>query len=68
LTTNPFTVIKRIPGFGIGTEKDNRIPVAGAISGDKAWGSGEYNLVVIYKNTTYNKTVSKSVPFNIVYN
>ncbi|WP_113653218.1 DUF4625 domain-containing protein [Pedobacter namyangjuensis] len=65
LTTSPFTVIKDLPELKIGAANDFKSPVANKIDGSKAWESGEYNLVVIYKNTTENKTVSKSIPFSI---
>jgi hypothetical protein len=67
-STDPWTFHKDIPEFKIGAEHDNNAPVPNSITGSKAWESGEYNLVVIYKNTTYNKTIHKSVPFNITYN
>jgi hypothetical protein len=38
-----------------------------AITGDKAWQSGQYNWVVLYKNTTYNLSVYKSMPITINY-
>lgn len=63
-----FTVVRNIPDLIIGAEKDNNAPGANAISGGKAWESGEYNMVVIYKNSTHNKTIYKSIPFSIDYN
>jgi len=63
-----FTTVRRIPVFKIGAEQDNNVPVPNLISDAKGWQAGEYNLVVIYKNTTYNKTVYKSIPFGIDYN
>lgn len=66
-TTDPFTFIKDIPEMRIGAATDNKLPIPNPISGSKAWETGAYNLVIIYKNTTHNKTIHKTVPFNIVY-
>ena len=38
-----------------------------AIAGGKAWQSGQYNWVVLYKNTTYNLSVYKSMSITINY-
>lgn len=65
---NNFTIIRDIPYLRIGADKDNNAPNTNSISGAKAWQTGDYNLVVIYKNTTYNKTVYQSIPFGIDYN
>ena len=51
----------------IGAEKDGNEPTANLISGEKAWESGKYNLVILYKNTTYNSSTYKSIPVTIVY-
>lgn len=59
LTTNPFTIIKDIPEFKIGAAIDNKLPAPNPITGAKAWGSGDYNLVVIYKNTTRKRLLTK---------
>ncbi|KQX15317.1 DUF4625 domain-containing protein [Flavobacterium sp. Root420] len=48
----------------IGTEKEAD---GTAIAGDKAWQSGQYNWVVLYKNTTYNLSVYKSMSITINY-
>jgi hypothetical protein len=48
----------------VGAEKDNE---GTAISGQKAWQSGQYNWVVLYKNTSYNRSVYKSMPVTIAY-
>ncbi|WP_222837321.1 TonB-dependent receptor domain-containing protein [Dyadobacter fermentans] len=63
-----FTVIRAIPDLIIGSEKDNNAPGKNVINGAKAWESGEFNMVVIYQNTTHNKTIHKSIPFTIDYN
>ncbi len=63
-----YTVIRNIPDLIIGAEKDNNAPTKNAISGGKAWESGDYNLVVIYKNVTTNQTIHKAIPFGINYN
>lgn len=48
----------------IGAEKDaNGTP----ITAEKAWQSGQYNWVILYKNTTYNLSVYKSMPITINY-
>lgn len=64
---NTFTTIRTIPDLIIGAEQDNNSPAPNAISGIKAWETGDYNLVVIYKNTTYNQTVYKTIPFGVDY-
>ena len=48
----------------IGAEKD---AVGTILTGDNAWQSGQYNWVVLYKNTTYNLSVYKSIPITINY-
>jgi hypothetical protein len=48
----------------IGAEKDAD---GQAITGDKAWQSGQYNWVILYKNTTHNLNVYKSMPIIINY-
>jgi hypothetical protein len=66
-TTTPFTLSKSPGSLKIGSEKDNRLPTANTISGSKAWETGTYNFVMIYKNATHNKTVHKSVPIKIKF-
>jgi hypothetical protein len=51
----------------IGAEKDGNEPISNLINGEKAWESGKYNLVILYKNTTYNMSTYKSIPITIVY-
>ena len=46
----------------LGTNKDNE---GNAITAEKAWESGQYNWVVLYKNTSYNMSVYKSMPITI---
>lgn len=46
----------------IGADKDAD---GTAITAEKAWQSGQYNWVVLYKNTTYNMSVYKSMPITI---
>jgi len=48
----------------IGAEKDAD---GTAITGEKAWQSGQYNWVILYKNTTHNLSVYKSMPITINY-
>ncbi|MNK17566.1 hypothetical protein D3C87_357580 [compost metagenome] len=48
----------------IGAEKDG---VGNSISGVKAWESGQYNLVIVYHNSTYNVSTHKSIPITIAY-
>ncbi|SOD13295.1 DUF4625 domain-containing protein [Pedobacter xixiisoli] len=48
----------------IGAEKDG---VGNSISGVKAWESGQYNLVILYHNSTYNVSTYKSIPITIAY-
>lgn len=68
-----ITTLKQVNGvYGgekitIGADKDNNEPNANAITGDKAWESGQYNWVILYKNTTHNMSVYKSIPITIDY-
>ncbi|MBW8684642.1 DUF4625 domain-containing protein [Chitinophaga rhizophila] len=64
---NTFTVLRDIPNLIIGAENDNNAPTPNAVKGETAWQSGDYNLVIIYKNTTFNQTVSRTIPFTIEY-
>ncbi|RZJ74604.1 MAG: DUF4625 domain-containing protein [Flavobacterium sp.] len=52
----------------VGAAMDNNEPSANAITGEKAWESGQYQWVILYKNTTHNISVFKSVPITINYN
>jgi hypothetical protein len=63
-----YTVVRNMPNLIIGADKDNNNPGANAISGAKAWQTGDYNLVMIYRNTTANQTVYRSIPIGIDYN
>lgn len=51
----------------IGASQDGNEPLANPINGDKDWESGKYNLVILYKNTTYNMNVYKVLPVTIDY-
>lgn len=51
----------------VGAVKDGNEPTANPITGEKAWESGGYNLVILYKNTTYNMSTYKSLPITIDY-
>lgn len=51
----------------IGAAKDGNEPEAMLITGAKAWESGQYNLVILYKNTTYNVSAYKSIPITVDY-
>lgn len=46
----------------LGADKDNE---NNAVTAEKAWESGQYNWVVLYKNTSYNMSVYKSMPITI---
>lgn len=48
----------------IGAEKDG---LGNAITAEKAWESGQYNLVILYHNTTYNVSTYKSIPITISF-
>ncbi|WP_418359228.1 DUF4625 domain-containing protein [Sphingobacterium detergens] len=48
----------------IGAEKDG---LGNQITGDRQWQSGQYNLVILYKNTTFNMSTFKSIPTTITY-
>ncbi|MCV9927870.1 DUF4625 domain-containing protein [Flavobacterium sp. LS1R49] len=51
----------------IGAPNDANKPNANPITNEKIWESGVYNWVVLYKNTTYNLNVYKSMPITINY-
>jgi len=46
---------------------DSKDVLGNAISGDKAWESGAYNLVILYHNETFNVSTHKSIPITINY-
>lgn len=46
---------------------DSKDVLGNAISGDKAWESGAYNLVILYHNETFNVSAHKSIPITISY-
>ncbi len=46
----------------IGAERD---AIGETTIGDKSWQSGQYNWVILYKNTTHNISVYKSMPITI---
>lgn len=48
----------------IGAEKDG---LGSQIAGDRQWSSGQYNLVILYKNTTFNMSTFKSIPITITF-
>ncbi len=48
----------------IGAATDNESNV---LTGDKSWESGQYNWVILYKNTTHNLNVYKSMSITISY-
>jgi hypothetical protein len=68
-----ITTLKQINGvYGgeaivIGADKDNNEPAANPINGEKAWESGKYNWVILYKNNTHNISTYKVIPITIDY-
>lgn len=48
----------------IGAEKD---AAGNAISGLQSWETGQYDLVILYHNSSYNISVHKSIPISIHY-
>jgi len=52
----------------VGAAMDNNEPSPNSITGEKAWESGQYQWVILYKNTTHNISVFKSIPITINYN
>ena len=48
----------------IGADKD---VLGNAISADKAWESGQYDMVILYYNSTYKISTHKSIPVTINY-
>lgn len=59
-------VARKSPLLTIGALKDNNVP-SQYITGTKAWATGTYIYMVLYKNTTYNINLSKSIgiPINL---
>lgn len=68
-----ITTLKQVNGvYGgekivIGADKDGNEPSPNLINGAKAWASGQYNLVILYKNTTYDRSVYKVLPVTLDY-
>jgi Domain of unknown function (DUF4625) len=71
--SSKITTLKQINGvwggeqITIGADKDGNEPAANPIAGEKAWEPGQYNLVILYKNTTYNLNAYKSLSLTIDY-
>lgn len=51
----------------VGATMDSNEPSANPIAGEKAWESGQYNWIILYKNITHNMSVYKSMPITIDY-
>lgn len=51
----------------VGAAVDANEPKANPIAGEKAWESGQYNWIILYKNTTHSMSVYKSIPITINY-
>jgi hypothetical protein len=51
----------------VGATLDSNEPNANPITGEKSWESGQYNWIILYKNTTYNINVFKSIAITINY-
>ena len=51
----------------VGATVDSNEPNANPITGEKSWESGQYNWIILYKNTTYNISVFKSIAITINY-
>lgn len=49
------------PNLTIGSAKDNHVPVPQDLIANKAWVSGNYTYLILYKNTTYNINFSQTV-------
>ncbi|WP_129713919.1 DUF4625 domain-containing protein [Pedobacter sp. SYP-B3415] len=62
---NTFMPVRLIPDLIIGAARDNNTGGGNPINGTKSWQAGDYNLVIIYKNMTANKTIYRSIPFGI---
>ncbi len=60
-----LNITREMPVLAIGSAKDNNFPTPHDISGSRSWVSGDYNFVVVYKNTTYNINWSQSVTIPI---
>lgn len=68
-----FATLRQINGvwggedITIGTTEDFNEPKPNLVSGEKSWASGQYDLVFLYKNTTYNRSTFKSFPITVDY-
>lgn len=51
----------------IGASQDGNEPAPNLINAAKTWESGKYNLVILYKNTSYDRSVYKNIPITIDY-
>lgn len=58
---NGTTVTRDFPIMTIGAAKDNNVPVAQDLIANKAWATGNYTYLILYKNTTYNINFSQAV-------
>jgi len=66
ITFDENNIVNRpYPTLLIGVVKDNNIPNSQDITGSRAWGSGDYNFVAVYKNTTYNINWSQAITIPI---
>lgn len=58
---NGTTVTRDFPIMTIGAAKDNNVPVPQDLIANKAWATGNYTYLILYKNTTYNINFSQAV-------
>ncbi|KAF2508835.1 DUF4625 domain-containing protein [Flavobacterium foetidum] len=56
-----FTVVRQMPVLKIGAAKDNNSPNPQDITGTRAWATGDYIYLAVYKNTTYNINFSQVI-------
>lgn len=61
ITDANFNVVRDMPLLHIGAVKDNNLPAPQDITGTRAWTSGDYLFLAVYKNTTYNINWSQSI-------
>ncbi|RYY52460.1 MAG: DUF4625 domain-containing protein [Chitinophagaceae bacterium] len=51
----------------VGAALDANEPAPNPITGIKSWESGQYEWIILYKNTTYNMSVYKKIPITVSF-
>ncbi|PAM91698.1 hypothetical protein B4N84_27180 [Flavobacterium sp. IR1] len=59
-------VTREMPALPIGAAKDFNVPTPQDITGTRAWATGDYTYLIVYKNTTYNINFTQAINIPIV--